>query len=195
MFATSLGRCLGIGKYVALAAVIAACQGPGANSPPPVETSQYAGPTSDPNTFAALATDGTNVLVYICDGTPAGIKVDDWLKGTVLGGSYKATATNGAIVTGRIDGSFASGTVSMPTLVNLSFNVPIAHSPAGLYRHEETTQASRQVSGWIVLANGDVRGGVFYPSTTTYASYTSLNYSSYNFSFGGVPPPPPPAGH
>jgi hypothetical protein len=140
----------------------ASCQAasPATPTPSTLTTVQYVAAVPNTGAFAAVATDGTDVLVYVCDGTPAGITVYEWLKGTLAGTDYNATAADGSTATGRIANGAATGVVTLANGAPLTFNAPTAVRPAGLYRHEEATADGKQVSGWIVLDNGDVRGGI-----------------------------------
>jgi hypothetical protein len=156
-------RALGATLLLAACAAIAAgCQAAGPTaSPSRPATTQYVGAVHGTQVFAGLATDGTNVTVYLCDGTPAGISVYEWLKGTLSGGSFTATAADGSRVNGQLDASAASGTATLADGRTLALDLPVVSSPAGIYRYEETTASGKKVSGWVELPGGEVRGGYY----------------------------------
>ena len=147
---------------------IAACQG---KAP---ETVHYAGQVNDSEAFIAVATNGIDILAYVCDGTESDVTIAEWFKGTLSGKSFALTSKNTAKLSGQIVEDAATGALTLADGSTFTFNAPLATGNAGLYRKEQTINGSDSITGWIVLADGQIRGA--------------------NFFGGGISPPPPPGG-
>lgn len=122
------------------------------------KTVQYAGQVNDSKSFIAIATNGTDILAYVCDGTDTDATIAEWFKGTLSGKSFSLTSKSTAQLIGQIEDGAAIGTLTLADGSPLAFNAPLATGNAGLYRKEVTENGSDVISGWIVLKDGEVRG-------------------------------------
>jgi hypothetical protein len=150
-----------------MAVALTACRGQAA------KTTDYAGQIENSKAFIGIATNGTDMLAYVCDGTDAGVTIAEWFKGTITDKSYELTSKGDARLRGQISDSSATGTLTLADGSAFSFSAPLAAGDAGLYRHEETKAGAPAITGWVVLNDGDIRG-------------------AYVFGGGALPPPPPP---
>jgi hypothetical protein len=138
--------------WACLAMAMAAC------AQKPAETQHYAGRIGDTDTFVGLATNGSQVLAYVCDGTEAGVSVAEWFRGTVEDGKFALTANDQAQLTGEVTASEAAGELVRADGSTVEFRAAVAKQPAGLYRLEETTNGETATTGWVKLETGEVRG-------------------------------------
>ena len=148
--------------------VMAACQRQVA------ETVHYAGRVNDSEAFISVATNGTDILAYVCDGTETDVTIGEWFKGTLSGKSFELTSKSTAQLGGQIGDDAATGTLTLADGSTFAFSAPLATGDAGLYRKEETENGSDVITGWIVLEDGEIRGATFFQ--------------------GLIGPPPPPGG-
>jgi hypothetical protein len=144
---------------VFMAMVLDACQSHVA------KTVHYAGQVNDSKAFIAIATNGTDILAYVCDGTETDITIAEWFKGTLSGKSFSLTSKSTAQLTGQIEDGAATGTLTLADGSPFSYTAPLATGNAGLYRKEVSENGSDVIMGWIVLKDGEMRGGATLVTT------------------------------
>jgi hypothetical protein len=131
----------------------------GAQAQTPV-TGHYAGQVDGSNAFIGLVTNGQQLQAFFCDGTvEAAPVVWGWFLGDLNGSGFDLTNEKGDRLAGNFEANGASGTITLADGTALNFQAEPVSQPAGLYRLEETIDGVQTVSGWIVLANGELRGG------------------------------------
>jgi len=117
----------------------------------------YVGHTQTGHASIAIAVRDGKAIAYACDGH----RLESWLTGTVTAGEIAMTSRKdkNAHVEGTIDGDrvVGSGVVGGQ---KITFTVPRAERPSGLYRFARQVQGAMIVGGWIVLADGSQVGMV-----------------------------------
>jgi hypothetical protein len=88
-----------------------------------------------------------------------------WFGGPVENGGFNMATESGIVVSGKLSENGATGSVRLVDGRALSFNAGPATGAAGLYRAEATINGVRHVGGWIVLPDGEQRGGVIGGTT------------------------------
>jgi len=135
--------------------VVSAC---GAQTQP--VTGSFAGRVEGSDAFIGLVRNGDQMMTYYCDGTAETTPVLwGWFRGELNGSAFDLTNENGDHLIGEFNADGASGTITLAGGSALNFLAEPVSQPAGLYRHQETVEGAEAVAGWIVLANGEVRGG------------------------------------
>lgn len=150
----NLTRTGGSAKQAAPAASSAPAASP---SPPSVAPAaapfppeaKYTGHTDGAHASIAVSVRGGQVSAYLCDGK----SVEAWYQGNVTDDAIKATGRGANTLTGSLDGSTLSGTVTALGK-SWSYSASPVTAPAGLYRAK---QGSRTV-GWIKQSDGSVTG-------------------------------------
>jgi hypothetical protein len=123
-------------------------------------TGSFAGRVEGSNAFIGLVTNGEEVMAFFCDGTTEAPPVLwGWFRGQLNRNAFDLTSENGDQLTGEFNADGASGSIALADGSALTFQVEPVNQPAGLYRHAETFDGVQNISGWIVLSNGEVRGG------------------------------------
>ena len=171
---------------LAFGLLLAACGGP--PSPTPAASTQikfkqlphgFVGLIAGSEAFMGLSLDGTNLVAYICDGTPPEgkstqeiiapakeITIAAWFNGQVLADAFDLTSTSGAPsgirLTGKFVGDTVSGTIKLADNRELSFIATRASSEkAGLYRADEVAiDGEKWAAGTIVLNDGKLHGAL-----------------------------------
>ena len=140
---------------ILLTLLLTACGG-GAQS----ITGNYAGQVGGSNAFIGLVTNGESIMAFFCDGTTEAAPVLwGWFTGELNGNAFDLTSEAGDRLTGESNADGASGTITLTDGTALTFQAERVDQPAGLYRNVETIDGAETISGWIVLANGELRGG------------------------------------
>jgi hypothetical protein len=146
-----------------LLSVLSAGCAPTTESAPPVGTQQvqqFVGTVEGSNAFIGIATQENRILAYVCDGTLEQAPTTyAWFKGEVSGNSFDLTSEDGLHLTGQLESNTANGRVQFADGSEHAFAADLARPPAGLFRLEQTVEANQIISGWIVLANREFRGG------------------------------------
>lgn len=154
-----VGRCVSLMLVVSLAA----CDEPTSDA----EVHTLAGKL-DADTYVALVADDRDVVLYVCDGDADSVAVTAWFTGAHADGSFDLTSeqTAGRAV-GTLSADGAEGSVTLGGQA-LSFTAEPAAGPAGLY-FDQTTDADATTfwGGWIVQADGGVRGSVLNRKTNS----------------------------
>ena len=123
--------------------------------------------TGTPDEFVGLAVDGENVTFYICDGRPEEnlVSIAQWFVGTLAGDTIDITAANGNRVQIIVTVDAAIGTLTFTDGTTKEFVMTLAEDEAALYRSDFAFGEVEYVGGWLVLADGTVRGAVFQKGT------------------------------
>jgi len=146
-----------LGLLVILMVVLTACQ-PAASA-----ATHYAAAISGTEAFIGIAISGQEVTAYVCDGTDTTVAtISEWFKGTLSGDSIELSSSGGAQLTGNLASAGVQGTVVLADGQTFAFSAAPAGAEAGLFRAEETFGSESYVAGWIVLDDGQQRGGMGY---------------------------------
>jgi hypothetical protein len=142
---------------ILFAVFLSACSGQGQTQS---VTGSFAGQVEGTSAFIGLVRNGEQLMAFYCDGTTeAAPELWGWFRGEVSGNAFDLTNDNGDRLTGEFSSNSASGTITPANGTGLTFQAERVNEPAGLYRLEETIDGLETVTGWIQLANGEVRGG------------------------------------
>lgn len=119
--------------------------------------------TGEPDIFVGLAMEGADVTLYICDGQPdkATIHYAEWFVGKVADNAIDITAPSGDRVQVTVAEDSATGKFTFKDESSKDFVLNLAtDGEAALLRSEFTIDGADFVGGWLILENGDVRGGI-----------------------------------
>jgi hypothetical protein len=110
--------------------------------------------------FVGIAIDGEDAIIYICDGQPeeGTVSIAQWFIGTVADNTIAITAANGNSVAATISEDGAAGQFTFADGSTKDFVLILAEDEAALYRSEFTAGDTNFIGGWLVLADGSVRG-------------------------------------
>jgi hypothetical protein len=121
----------------------------------------YAGQVEDSNAFIGLVINGKQLQAFFCDGTTQAVPtLWGWFLGDLNNNAFNLTNEKGDRLTGAFETNGASGTITLADGTALNFQADPVSEPAGLYRLEETIDGVDTITDWIVLANGELRGGI-----------------------------------
>ncbi|HEX2623589.1 MAG TPA: hypothetical protein VHL11_25690 [Phototrophicaceae bacterium] len=127
--------------------------------------------TNETDLFVGLSIDGEDATLYICDGQAdkGTISIGQWFVGKVVDGAIAVTAANGnqVEVTLNEEEETASGKFTFTDGTIKEFVLTLAEDEAALLRSEFAFGDHKYIGGWLVLANGDIRGSVFEVDTET----------------------------
>jgi serine/threonine-protein kinase len=135
----------------------------GATPNPNAPITTYAGKVDGRSAAIAIAVRNGQAIAYLCDGG----KLEAWLQGPAGDGQLALTGKNGATVTGRHDGTTATGT-AVAGGRTFTFTVKMVQAPAGLYRIADKVANAAVNGGWIV-ADGEQTGTLTVDGVTTAA--------------------------
>jgi hypothetical protein len=114
----------------------------------------------DSHAFVGVAVTGTQVVAYACDGTETAIGIDEWFKGPG-GDSFTLSSASGASLSAARAGDQLQGTLTLGDGRTFTFRAPaIVDANAGLFRADATFDGVAYVAGWIILPDGEQRGGL-----------------------------------
>ena len=151
------------------------------DSPTQAATNMFVGPVEGTDAFIGLATNGDEVVAYICDGV--GDSIADFFSGAAHGATDGAlplsTEENRDLLTLYADaaslpelmgsGDSISGAFQTPDGAAHYFRVDPASGPGALYRTDEMLpDGSQAEGGWVVLNNGEVRGQISLLSPSSF---------------------------
>jgi hypothetical protein len=155
---------------------------PEPSSPAPEDSPRgdYTGKVDGGTASVAVSVRDGRAIAYVCDGK----KTEIWLEGTETGGQLNLTGAKGSVLSGNLDATTVSGTVTAGSKT-WKFTAPLSAKPAGLYR--AATNAGGQASkvGWIVQPDGSQVGLVTTGETSTPAP--PLNPGTGTATVGGTP--------
>ncbi|MFN2496697.1 MAG: hypothetical protein ABR608_12435 [Pseudonocardiaceae bacterium] len=125
--------------------------------PPPVrqQVAAYAGRTSGNEVTIAITVENGQAAAYVCDGK----QIESWLEGSIADGQLTLWGSDGAKVTGAVQGDAVFGTVWVQGK-QWAYSAQRAESPAGLYEGRGTVDGEPARVGWIVLPDGSQVGVV-----------------------------------
>lgn len=111
--------------------------------------------------FVALVSDGTDAVLYACDGSSTTVAVAEWLEGAPEGDQLHLSSSTGsdAHATATLDDDGGSGTLLLAGQ-GLGFVLEPAEGDAGLYFDAVLDGDTKHWGGWIVRNDGSVRGSV-----------------------------------
>jgi hypothetical protein len=114
-----------------------------------VSRAVYSGPVAGARTSLAVVVDGDRAVAYLCDGRT----IEAWLEGSATDGRISLSGRDGAVVTAASDGPelVGSGTAAG---TEVSFALPTASTPAGVYEARVTVDGVEVRLGWAALADG-----------------------------------------
>ena len=145
-----------ISLMILLTVFLSAC---GAQAQAPA-AGHYAGRVEGSNAFIGLVTNGEQVQAFFCDGTVEAAPVLwGWFRGDLTGNAFDLTNEKGDRLAGEFSTNGANGTITLTDGTALNFQAEPVSQPAGVYRLEETIDGAASVTSWIILANGELRGG------------------------------------
>ena len=124
----------------------------------PVVVRSFAGVVEGTEAFLALETAGTTSLAYFCDGANTAV----WFAGTATSKEAVLKSASGASLTVRPNRSGAIGTLKING-TKVSIKLDGVAAPSGLYVLDPqlpTDTLRRYLGGWVVLADGSVRGAI-----------------------------------
>jgi hypothetical protein len=151
-------RLIALGIMVAI--VLAGCSA--STSTVATEPSiEFVGRVSGLDAFVGIVTRGSDVAAYVCDGAGTTISVADWFTGKVTRGGFDLALDGGRRLTGTInpDGVIV-GILRTSAGDTFVYQAPRASGAARLVRADGTLANVGYTVGWIVLADGEQRGGV-----------------------------------
>jgi hypothetical protein len=124
----------------------------------------YIGAAVGTAAFVAVVVDGSRVLAYACDGTPAEPTgtvptIQAWWNGASDGRSVDVQQPAGRLRVQLTDNAM-TGTLTLADGRVLQVAGQPAAAEAGLYRAEASGTDAKAVAGWILAANGEQRGGL-----------------------------------
>ncbi|MFN8380642.1 MAG: hypothetical protein U0V02_01810 [Anaerolineales bacterium] len=123
-------------------------------------TGVWVGSIEGTETFIGIASNGSEVMVYVCDGNT----LSQWFHGQTgdenvdLSAGTLDLSSEGSNVQAQLTVDSASGKVTLANGETFTFQAARAAGDAGLYRLEETGNDEQWVSGWVVLNDGQLRG-------------------------------------
>jgi hypothetical protein len=125
--------------------------------------------TDNENEFVAVAIDGENVTVYICDGNSDEdtVSIAQWFIGTVEDSAIAITAANGNSVAAAIAEDSVTGQFTFTDGTTKDFVLAPSEGDAAFFRSEFALDDEDYVAGWIILPDGSVRGANLRTSTGT----------------------------
>jgi hypothetical protein len=109
----------------------------------------YAGRTDDDSAAIAVAILGDQAAAYLCDGQD----VEAWFRGKVEGNEISLTSKRGAALEAKLIHGALEGKIELGD-EELTFTIPQAEPPAGVYR----ARGSKTTIGWVVLPDGSQEG-------------------------------------
>lgn len=126
----------------------------------------WVGKVTGSNALIGFASNGSELLAYICDGE----SISQWFYGKagvdnldLVAGTLELNA-NGNSLQANLSRTLVTGSVKIGARA-LRFQAMRATGDAGLYRAEETINNETLISGWVVLRSGELRGAQLNQST------------------------------
>ncbi|HNC09053.1 MAG TPA: hypothetical protein PLX14_10140 [Anaerolineales bacterium] len=155
-----------------LALFVSAC---GSSQNPAGITGSWVGRVDGTDAFIAIASNGSEVLAYICDGQT----ITQWLHGDAgdkvdldTGNIDISADGNSLLAALTVDSASGSITYNGQTY---TFTAERAAGDAGLYRSEETINGENWVGGWVVLNDGQLRGMSVNLNTNSLQPQTTIS--------------------
>jgi hypothetical protein len=144
--------------------------------------------TGIPDEFVGLAVDGESVTFYICDGQAdkGTVSIAEWFVGSVADNLIDIANPSGNHVVITLDGETATGTLTFADGTVKEFVMTIADGEAALFRSDFKIGELDYVGGWLILADGTVRGAIFVPPTNSLFPASFVGFRRF---FDPIDPP------
>jgi len=146
-----------------LAAALLAVTALGVRAALPQGQSLYVGTVADrPDEFVGIAISGDDATIYICDGQPdkGKVHIAEWFIGKVADDKIEKAGKTGNKVQVALTDTSAEGQFTFKDGSIKKFNLTRGEETTALYRAEFAYGDHHFVGGWLVLADGSVRGAV-----------------------------------
>lgn len=127
-----------------------------ASTPVVGEVGSWAGAIPGTNAFAAVVSDGRQVMAYVCDSNQVG----QWFRADLTGDDVTAFNAEGWTLTLRLDAASVTGSVVTPDGESVALDLPASPDQTPLYRAREELEQGTLLAGWVVLPTGEQRGAV-----------------------------------
>ena len=102
--------------------------------------------------FVAVVTDGTQIIAYICDGTPeGGVSIWGWFHGRFTEGDAALVSTNGHLLELELFGGIVSGQMTTRDGETLPFRLAAATDDTGLFAFQGVVDGEHVLAGVIIL--------------------------------------------
>ena len=122
---------------------------------------EFVGRFSGLDAFVGIVTRGSDVAAYVCDGAGNNISVADWFTGKVSKGGFDLALDEGRRLTGTINpDAVIVGVLRTSAGDTFVYQAPRARGAARLIRADGTLANVGYTAGWIVLSDGEQRGGI-----------------------------------
>jgi hypothetical protein len=148
---------------LAFAAALLAVPAIGAQADEKSDYRLYVGTVTDkPDEFVGVAVLGKDATIYICDGQPdkGSVRIAEWFIDTVAENKIEKTGKTGNKVEVVLTDASADGHFTFKDGSIKRFNLSRGEETTALYRAEFAFGNQHYVGGWLVLADGSVRGAV-----------------------------------
>jgi hypothetical protein len=146
--------------------------------------SLYIGKVADkPDEFVGIAVFGDDTTIYICDGQPdkGTVRIAEWFIGKVADKKIDITGKSGNQVVAALSRRSAEGQFKFKDGTVKKFTLTRGEATTALYRAEFAFGDKKYVGGWLVLADGSVRGAVLSVGDQV---LVPSSISAYNALFG-----------
>jgi hypothetical protein len=145
---------------IMVAMVLAGCSS-GTSTVATEPSIEFVGRVSGLDAFVGIVTRGSDVAAYVCDGAGGTISVADWFTGKITRGGFDLELDGGRRLTGTINpDAVIVGILRTSAGDTFVYQAPRARGAARLVRADGTLANVGYTAGWIVLADGEQRGGV-----------------------------------
>ena len=123
-------------------------------------TMLHVGTLPGTDAFVAIASDGSRVLAYVCDGTAESASLWGWFEGDLIGGRADLVSANGLVLRLTTTRQGSTGTVVLRDGREITFTAESANGNASLWRWQGTIEGAAILAGRITLDDGRQRGGM-----------------------------------
>lgn len=134
--------------------------------------------TDNPDVFVGLAISKDAATLYICDGQAdkKTVKFGEWFIGTVKDNAIDITNPSGNRVQVSLTDPAADGQFTFSDNSVKKFSLKL-DPDAQLLRSEFTLDGETYIAGWIILADGSVRGSLKRPNGDLTPAYINAYLS------------------
>jgi hypothetical protein len=137
---------------IVLSLTLGACGG-AQPTPETMLSGAWVGKVDGTDAYIAIASNGEEVMAYICDGKT----ITQWYRGQATTGGLDLAAGS-AKLQAQLTVDAANGSITLADGESFNFQATRAAGDAGLYRLEETVDDETWTAGWVVLNDGQLRG-------------------------------------
>jgi hypothetical protein len=122
---------------------------------------EFVGRVSGLDAFVGIVTRGSDVAAFVCDGAGTTISVADWFTGKLDKGGFDLALDGGGRLTGTINpDAVVVGILRTSAGDTFVYQAPRGRGAARLVRADGTLANVGYTAGWIVLSDGEQRGGI-----------------------------------